>query len=239
MEDFKNKSTVNEIRERFNKNVERFSNLETGQRAVIDAPIALELITEAAISVCPNPSRVLDIGCGAGNNTLKLLEIVNPLDCDLIDLSLPMLKKAKERVERVNKGKVRIFHNDFREQEFENESYEIIFAAAVLHHLRGENDWENAFRKIFNLTAKGGSVWITDLVSHDHLGVNNLMLKQYGKYLESIGGEEYKNQVFDYIKKEDSPRSVTFQFKLLEKVGFSKVDILHKNSCFAAFGAIK
>jgi len=239
MKTFENKSTLNEIRERFDNDVERFSNIETGQQATIDAPLAMELITQAAVSICPNASRVLDIGCGAGNNTLKLLKIINPLDCDLIDLSLPMLKKAKERIENANKGKVRIFQSDFRQIELQNESYQITFAAAVLHHLRDDNDWEGAFKKIFNLTAKGGSVWITDLVSHDHSNIHNLMWKRYGNYLESIGGIEYKNKVFEYIEKEDSPRSVIFQLKLLEKVGFSKVDILHKNSSFAAFGAIK
>jgi tRNA (cmo5U34)-methyltransferase len=49
--------------------------------------------------------------------------------------------------------------------------FDVIVAAAVLHHLRDERDWENAFRKIFNLTTPGGSVWITDLVSHEMGGV--------------------------------------------------------------------
>ena len=34
------KSTVDEIRERFDNDVERFSNLATGQSATIDAPLA-------------------------------------------------------------------------------------------------------------------------------------------------------------------------------------------------------
>lgn len=41
------KSTITEIKERFDKDVERFSNLETGQLSTIDAKISLELITEA------------------------------------------------------------------------------------------------------------------------------------------------------------------------------------------------
>jgi len=43
----------------------------------------------------------------------------------------------------------------------------------------------------------------------------------------------------DYIDKEDSPRSVTYQIGLMRKVGFTSVEVLHKNSCFAAFGGIK
>jgi tRNA (cmo5U34)-methyltransferase len=30
-----------------------------------------------------------------------------------------------------------------------------------------------------------------------------------------------------------------FQLDLLRQVGFQQVEILHKNSCFAAFGGIK
>jgi tRNA (cmo5U34)-methyltransferase len=41
------------------------------------------------------------------------------------------------------------------------------------------------------------------------------------------------------IDKEDSYRSVTYQMALLRRVGFSEIDLLHKNSCFAAFGAVK
>jgi hypothetical protein len=45
--------------------------------------------------------------------------------------------------------------------------------------------------------------------------------------------------VFDYIDREDSPRPVAYQLDLLRRVGFSEVDLLHKNSCFAAFGGKK
>ena len=51
--------------------------------------------------------------------------------------------------------------------------------------------------------------------------------------------EAYRDQVFAYIEKEDTPRSLMFQLDLLREVGFSQVDVLHKNACFAAFGAVK
>jgi hypothetical protein len=35
---------------------------------------------------------------------------------------------------------------------------------------------------------------------------------------------------------EDSPRPLMFQLELPRAVGFSQVDILHKNGCFVAFG---
>ena len=65
------------------------------------------------------------------------------------------------------------------------------------------------------------------------------MWERYGEYLCSVGGESYRDKVFAYIDKEDSPRPVTYQLELLRNVGFDHIELLHKNSCFAAYGAIK
>ena len=236
----KDKSTNEDIRNRFDNDVERFSNLESGQAATIDAPLAMELITQAAILATPTISRCLDIGCGAGNNTIKLLrEYSGDFDCDLCDLSEPMLLKAEERLSFETSGLIRKFHGDIRKLSLPEEGYDVILAAAVLHHLREEQDWESTFRKIYALLRPGGSIWITDLVTHENEKVQALMWQRYADYLINLGGEEYQKNVFTYIDKEDSPRPVTFQLELMKKVGFQKTEILHKNSCFAAFGAIK
>lgn len=233
------KSTVDDIRKRFDADVERFSNIETGQQATIDAPLAMALITWAALAVTPHAKTVLDIGCGAGNNTVKLLQFRNPLDCDLVDLSRPMLDRAFERISAVNSGTIRTIQGDIRAVELPEGHYDIVIAAAVLHHLRDDSDWEAVFSKIHALTAPGGSFWITDLVCHENDEIHQMMWDRYGDYLESLGGHAYKTKVFNYIDREDTPRPVSFQLDLLRRVGFETVDILHKNSCFAAFGAVK
>jgi tRNA (cmo5U34)-methyltransferase len=235
----KNKSSVDDIKFRFDNDVERFSKLQTGQQNMIDASLIMSLITEAAAKNNPSAQHLLDIGCGAGNNTLKLLEKVSPLDCDLVDLSKPMLERAAARIGEINDGQIQIFQGDFRNVALPNEHYDIIIAAAVLHHLRDEQDWEHAFRKIYQLTAPGGSIWISDFVCHDNEHVQEMMWNRFGNHLESLGGREYREKVFAYIDREDSPRPLTFQLDLLRKVGFASVEILHKNSCFVGFGAIK
>lgn len=234
------KSTVDEIRARFDADVERFSNLETGQSATMDAPLSMELITQAAIAATPGMDRVLDVGCGAGNNAIRLAEEYHgEFACDLCDVSRPMLERAHQRLSRLVDREVRLFEGDFRDLDFEESGYDVILAAAVLHHLRDDADWEAAFRKVYGLLRPGGSFWITDLVTQENGRVHALMWNRYGAYLEEAGGPEYRATVFEYIEKEDSPRPLTFQLDLMRQVGFQSVDVLHKNSCFAAFGAIK
>jgi tRNA (cmo5U34)-methyltransferase len=233
------KSSLEDIRARFDNDVERFSNLETGQISTVDATLSMELITQAAIRSTVPIRRILDIGCGAGNNLLKLVKHLGAVDCDLVDLSLPMLERARERISAANSGKIRVFQGDFRAIELPEKAYDVVLAAAVLHHLRDDRDWEKAFAKIYRLTAPGGSVWITDLVSQETEPVQSMMWERYGKYLCSVGGEQYRDKVFEYVDREDSPRPVTYQLDLLRKTGFESIELLHKNSCFAAFGAIK
>lgn len=234
------KSTLDDIRSRFDNDVERFSSLETGQAATIDAPLAMTLMTDAAVSCTSNIRRVLDVGCGAGNNTLRLHQTAGcDFDVDLLDLSAPMLARAADRVRSVNSGNVRTVQEDFRSADLPDSGYDIILAAAVLHHLRDDADWSHAFQKLYRLLAPGGSVWITDLVFHERDAVQKMMWDRYGEYLTSIGDTDYRDKVFAYIDREDSPRPVTYQLDLLRKSGFDTVDLLHKNSCFAAFGAVK
>lgn len=233
------KSTPEQIRTRFDAYVERFSNLETGQSATLDAPLVLELLAQTALALVPKPKCLLDVGCGAGNNTLKILQGYPHIACDLLDLSLPMLERARERVSQATEAQVRTFQEDFRTADLEPAAYDLVVAAAVLHHLRDEADWEAAFAKLYRITAPGGALLVSDLVTHADPRVHRLMWARYGEYLTHLGGEAYREKVFDYIDYEDSPRPLGFQMDLLRKVGFSKVEVLHKNSVFAAFYAVK
>ena len=95
------------------------------------------------------------------------------------------------------------------------------------------------FEKIYDLLRPGGSVWMTDLVTHEIEPVQQIMWNRYGEYLLDLDGSEYRDKIFAYIDREDSPRPVTYQLDLLRQVGFKHVELLHKNSCFAAFGALK
>ena len=182
------KSTVAEIRTRFDNDVERFSNLQTGQSATIDAPLALELIAEAA---------------AAGAAAIRTLQA------------------------------------DIRDAVLDADSFDVIVAAAVLHHLRTDDEWHAVFAKLFHALAPGGSLWIFDLIDCGIEALRPASQKRYGSYLESLKGPAYRDEVLAYVDKEDTPRPLLFQLDLLRCVGFTSLEVLHKHGCFAAFGAVR
>jgi tRNA (cmo5U34)-methyltransferase len=233
------KSTVEQIRQRFDQDVERFSRLETGQSATIDAPLVLGLVAQVAAAVTPQAVSVLDVGCGAGNYTLKLLQRLPDLNCTLVDLSRPMLDRAKERVTAATRGQVTVVKGDIREIVLGEAQFDIVLAAAVLHHLREESEWHAVFRKLYRSLRPGGSLWISDLIAHPTPIIQQILWERYGEYLIALKGEAYRDQVFAYVEQEDTPRPLLFQLDLLREVGFRDVGILHKNNCFAAFGGRK
>lgn len=233
------KATVEEIRNRFDHDVERFSNLETGQSATIDAPLVLDLIAEAAAGVTPGATALLDVGCGAGNYSLKLLQRLPGMDVTLVDLSRPMLDRAVERVQPRTSGRVTALQGDIRELELGEGQFDVITAAAVLHHLRTDEEWKAVFSAFHRCLRPGGSIWISDLIQQTFPEVQTLMWRRYGEYLTSLKGEAYRDHVYAYIEHEDTPRPLMFQLDLLREVGFRQVEVLHKHSCFAAFGAVK
>lgn len=233
------KSTIEEIRTRFDHEVERFSRLETGQQATIDAPLVLELVAQAAATHLHPGDTILDLGCGAGNFTLRVLQEVRPLDCHLVDLSRPMLDRAKRRIQTAGVESITMYQTDLRQLNLPDASVDCILAAAVLHHLRDECDWAAVFSRLYRWLKPGGRLYVADLVIFDEPAIQRLMWGRFGSHLESIGGSEYRKEVFAYIEKEDSPRSLPFQLNLLRRVGFSSSDVLHRNGVNVCYFAAK
>lgn len=235
------KSTPEEIRQRFDHDVERFANLETGQETTLDAAKNMEMITEGIVRINPELRDVLDIGCGAGNFMMKLLHKKAPLNLHLIDLSEPMLDRARRRI--LDFSPESIVHTsqaDIREIGLEANSYDAVVATAVLHHLRTDAEWHSVFSSIYSALRPGGSFWIFDLVKHENEALHHYIFGDlYGDFLTNLRDEAYRDHVFEYIEKEDSPQTTGYQLRLLSEVGFETVEVLHKNLCFSSLYAVK
>jgi tRNA (cmo5U34)-methyltransferase len=233
------KSTPEAIRNNFDQQVERFSNIETGQTTAIDSPLCMELVARSAALLNPEAKQVMDLGCGGGNYAVKVTSLLSDVDCTLIDLSANMLAKAKERVASNISGKVLAIQGDYRNIPLEENTYDVITAGTTLHHLREDQEWESVFTKVFKALKPGGTFWINDIVISENDEINQMMLGGWLSILKKQVSPEEVNMYMERYESEDTPRTLSYQLDLMKQVGFSETIVLHKHFNFAAFGARK
>lgn len=235
----KQKSSPEVIRNNFDQQVERFSNLETGQTTAVDSPLCMELVARSAALLNPEATRIMDLGCGGGNYAVKVSSFLPNVDCTLVDLSANMLVKAKERVSKNISGSVTTIQGDYREVVFEENSYDVITAGTTLHHLREAQEWESVFLKIYRALKVGGTFWINDIVLSETDEINQMMLDGWIGEMRKHHDEDEVKMYLNRYESEDTPRTLSYQLDLMKQVGFKETFVLHKHFNFAAFGARK
>ncbi len=233
------KRTAAKIGRYFNGEVERFSDLAKGQASIQDARLMMDLLAETASALVPETRTILDIGCGAGNQALNLLQVFPAAECTLLDISPAMLERAKERVGAVVSVPVIAVEGDIRTAELPQGKFDIAVAAAVLHHLRDEADWKRTFAKIHSLLKPGGLLLVSDLICHANPKIEaNFKVRQEAFLREALGDAEAE-RIMQSIADSDTPSPLEFQFGCLRETGFREVALLHKNLVFAAYYALK
>ena len=235
----KQKSSPEAIRNNFDQQVERFSNLETGQTTAVDSPLCMELVARSAALLNPAATRIMDLGCGGGNYAVKVSSLLPDVDCTLVDLSANMLTKAMERVSENISGFVTTIQGDYREIDLGENFYDVITAGTTLHHLREDQEWESVFLKIYRALKVGGTFWINDIVLSETDEINQMMLEGWIGEMRKHHDEDEVKMYLNRYESEDTPRTLSYQLELMKQVGFSKTIVLHKHFNFAAFGAIK
>ena len=233
------KSTPEAIRRNFDQQVERFSNIETGQTTAIDSPLCMELVSQAAKLTNPNATNIMDLGCGGGNYAVKVASLLPHVNCTLVDISGNMVETAQKRVAEIVSGKVNAIQGDYRDVELGENCFDIITAGTTLHHLRGDDEWELVFGKIYRALKPGGSFWINDIVLAETDEINEMMLSGWLSKLKKQISEEEIAMYRERYETEDTPRTLSYQLDLMKRIGFSKTILLHKHFNFAAFGGIK
>lgn len=233
------KASIDTIRQNFDSQVERFSNIETGQTTAIDSPLCMELIAQAAKNSTPKAHNILDLGCGGGNYAVKLASFFPVANFSLVDISSNMLQAAHKRVSETTNGQVTIMQGDYRELELGENQFDIITAGTTLHHLRENEEWKLVFKKVFQALKPGGSFWINDIVISETDEINDMMLSGWLSILKKQVSEEEVNTYMNRYESEDTPQTLNYQLDLMKDIGFSKTILLHKHFNFVAFGGIK
>ena len=152
---------------------------------------------------------ILDLCCGTGNQ-LKLLSKNGFKNLHCLDLSEPMLKRAK-----TDACPMKIYNEDATKTSFENESFDIIIISFAIHE-KDRNMQRNLLAEAYRLLKKDGLILIVDFAFDDK---TRKFAKIGIKMIERMAGKEHYNNFKSYIKNSGLPNIVEQdRFKLIKSV---------------------
>ena len=185
------KSTVEEIRARFDAVVERFSQARNGPTGRDGAPIILDVIARSA-ACHVRPTR------HASRHWLRRGKLYAASAESGFSLGLRSRRSQPTHARLCQRTGYRRDHLAESRQSnliwatlpFTSAIFDIILAGQVLHHLREDAEWEAMFASFYRWLRPAGSLFIADLVAYDDPAIQSLMQGRYAEHLEKIGGPE-------------------------------------------------
>jgi len=180
--------------------------------------------------------RIIDIGCGTGAVSARLLHSHPDIELTCLDMTAEMLELAKERL----KGHgVKFVLADIYDFELDG-PYDMVISSLALHHIVSDHDKKAIYQKIYDALAPGGSFFNADIVLGSNDLVQELYMDRWREFMyRSFSKDETDNVRIPRYHKEDSPARLIDHLRWLDEVGFAAVDVIWKHYNFAVYGGWK
>lgn len=189
--------------------------------------------------------NILEIGCGTGITTQKILSAYPKINLTGIDNVDYIAEEAKKRL--LEEGRqVNILHADALEylEGQPSESYEVIVSAIVLHNCPVEYR-DQVFKEIFRTLKKGGVFINVDKIAQDdeseHQEALNWQINEFKKF-DDLGHPELREKWTKHYLDDEKPGIVLYEkdyINSLTSAGFSEIKNTYRYQMEAAYTAKK
>ncbi|WP_120964590.1 carboxy-S-adenosyl-L-methionine synthase CmoA [Helicobacter pylori] len=172
----------------------------------------------------PKP-LIYDLGCSTGNFFIALnQQIQQDIELVGIDNSMPMLKKAQEKLKDFNN--VRFECMDFLEVEFKEASaFSLLFVLQFVRPMQREV----LLKKIYNSLVLNGVLLVGEKIMSEDRILDKQMIELYYLYKQNQGYSHneiaFKREALENVL---VPYSLKENVALLESVGFKHVEAVFK-----------
>jgi tRNA (cmo5U34)-methyltransferase len=189
--------------------------------------------------------RVLDLGGGDGIITEYLHARYPDNAFTLLDGSVDMLAKARQRLAGKGVGFIQQTFEAYLDAPPQDQAYDFVFSSNAIHHL----DWlgkSRLYAKLYRALAFGGAFVNIDVVKPASERSERWQFAMWEDWmnerLAQIGGEVGAQDGLPEVAKakpENKPSGLVEQLMLLRRIGFRDVDCFYKYGVFAMFGGTK
>lgn len=168
---------------------------------------------EKSLNNCEKKNSVLVLGCGSGLEIERIKFQCNVVGVDLSDKMLEVLKK-KELYKDV---KLSTICGSFLDLDFGTKQYDVVLSCYAMHHFNAEQKL-GIYKKIYNSLNDGGV-----FINGDTIAVSKDAEDRYMK--KAV--EEYSSNNMEFASLHiDVPFCIEHEKEVLEKAGFSNIDIV-------------
>ena len=218
--------------------------LDERRRAIPLGDEQVQMMLRVARHFVPEPTRVIDLGCGDGFLTRAVLSEFTTAHAMLIDHSEPMLRRAHEAMSPFS-GRYEIRHGDLSDPlplRVVEDPFDLIVSGYAMHHLPTARK-RSLYQEVFGLLAPGGLfVNIEHVASatpeleavHDEASIDHIAAVT-AKHREQVEREYHGRP----DKADNILEPVEAQVGRLREIGFEQADCHFKWLELAVFGGQK
>lgn len=140
--------------------------------------------------------HILDLGSGAGNDCFVARAIVGDKgNVTGLDLTEPMIAKARENCAKLGFSNVEFVHGDIEEMPFSDRRFDVVISNCVLNLVP---DKSKAFAEIFRVLKPGGHFCVSDVVLKGTL--SEKMKKDAELYAGCVSGASEMNEYLKIVE---------------------------------------
>lgn len=200
-------------------------------------PQMLEALVGAIPFEPTAPIRVIDLGCGTGTISRKVLESFPNARVTCLDAAANMISMARAKL--ADYPNARFQAADFNGYNFD-ETYDVIVSSLALHHLVSDQDKIGFYGKIFNALTPNGVFYNADVVLASSNSVQELYIRKWKEFMRrQVSDDEIERKWMVTYAAEDRPARLIDHLAWLKQIGFTELDVIWKYYNFTVYGGQK
>jgi SAM-dependent methyltransferase len=182
--------------------------VEAGREHAVMAPVYLFHCANICEVIRPGDT-VVDLACGPANQ-LAMVARLNPETKFIgVDLSAPMLERARELIERQGLKNVEFRHGDITDLSFfADRSVDAVMSTMALHHLPTLDLLCRTYAEVARILKQGGGVYMVDFGHLKSKRSIDYFAYQYADRQPALFTEDYYNSLHAAFYPDDFRKAV-------------------------------
>lgn len=187
-----------------------------------------------------NTPKILELGVGTGNLTLRALKNYPHAHYTLLDLSDEMLVQTASKLCQRDNENYTLIQKSFMDAEFEANSFDLVITSMALHHLENP-DKKALYARIFQWLKPGGLFRCNDaLLSLPAKSAHQKVWEARIAEIKPLGITDEEIAMWKVHEEQyDRYASMGEHFSWLKEAGFQDVDCYWKRHLLGVFGGTK